>query len=91
MKQMLTYRTVLLAHTGICSRIFPMALRRITSITGFINKCIEDVVPTVTVHTFTNEKPRITGNIRTELKGSAAAFKEGNSNLEAYKKSCYDL
>ena len=40
-----------------------------TSVTGFINKCIEDVVPTVTVHTYPNQKPLNTGNIRTEVKG----------------------
>ncbi|CDQ58835.1 unnamed protein product [Oncorhynchus mykiss] len=34
-----------------------------TSVTGFINKCIEDVVPTVTVRTYPNQKPWITGNI----------------------------
>ena len=28
-----------------------------TSVTGFINKCIEDVVPTVTVRTYPNQKP----------------------------------
>lgn len=33
-----------------------------TSVTGFINKCIDDVVPTVTVHTYPNQKPWITGN-----------------------------
>ena len=47
-----------------------------TSVTGIINKCIEDVVPTVTVRTYSNHKPWITGSIRTELKGRAAAFKE---------------
>ena len=57
-----------------------------TSVIGFINKCIEDVVPTVTVRINPNQKPRITGSIRTELKGRAAAFKERDSNLEAYKK-----
>ena len=62
-----------------------------TSVTGFINKCIEDVVPTVTVRTYPNQKPWITGNIRTELKGRAAAFKERYSNPEAYKKSRYAL
>ena len=62
-----------------------------TSVTGFINKCIEDVVPTVTVRTYPNQKPWITGNIRTELKGRAAAFKVRDSNPEAYKKSCYAL
>jgi hypothetical protein len=46
-----------------------------TSETGFINKCIEDIVPAVTVQTFPNQKPWITANIRTVLKGRAAAFK----------------
>ncbi|CDQ79147.1 unnamed protein product [Oncorhynchus mykiss] len=35
-----------------------------TSVTGFINKCIEDVIPTVTVRTYPNQKPWITGNIQ---------------------------
>ena len=39
-----------------------------TSVTGFLNKCIDEVVPTVTVHTYHNQKPWITGNICTELK-----------------------
>ena len=51
-----------------------------TSAIGFINKCIDDVVPTVTVRTYPNKKPWITGNIRTELKARAAAFKEQDSN-----------
>ena len=62
-----------------------------TSVTGFINKCIEDVIPTVTVRTYQNQKPWNTGNICTELKGRAAAFKEWDSNPDAYKKSCYAL
>ncbi|KAK6307006.1 hypothetical protein J4Q44_G00221540, partial [Coregonus suidteri] len=53
--------------------------------------CIDDVVPTVTVRTYPNQKPWITGNIRTELKGRAAAFKERDSNPDAYKKSRYAL
>ena len=61
-----------------------------TSVTGFINKSIEDVVPTVTVHTSPNQKSWITG-IRTELKGRAAAVKERDSNPAAYKTSCYAL
>ena len=47
-----------------------------TSVTGFINKCIEDVVPTVTVRTYQKQKQWITGSICTELKGRTAAFKE---------------
>ena len=62
-----------------------------TSVIDFINKCINDVVPTVTVHTYPNQKPWITGSIRTELKARAAAFKERDSNLDAYKKSHYAL
>jgi hypothetical protein len=62
-----------------------------TSVTGLINKCIEDIVPTVTVRTNTNQKPCITGNIRNELKGRAAAFKQPDSNPDAYKKSHYAL
>ena len=55
-----------------------------TPVIGFINKCIDDIVPP-------NQKPSITGNIRTELKASAAAFKERYFNPEAYKKSRYAL
>jgi hypothetical protein len=62
-----------------------------TSVTSFINKCIDDIIPTVTVRTYPNHKPWITVNICTELKGRAAAFKERDSNPEAYKKSCSAL
>jgi hypothetical protein len=57
-----------------------------TSATGFI-KCIEDVSHTVTVRTYPNQKPWITGNISTELNCRVAAFKEQDSNPDAYKKS----
>ena len=49
------------------------------------------MVNPVTVRTYPNQKPWITGNIRTELKSRAAAFKVRDSNPEAYKKSCYAL
>jgi hypothetical protein len=62
-----------------------------TSVIGFINKCNDDIIPTVTVHTYPNQKPWFTGNIRIELKARASAFKERDSNLEAYKKSRYAL
>jgi hypothetical protein len=58
-----------------------------TSVIGFINKCINDIVPTVTVRPYPNQKPWITGNIHTELKARAVAFKERDSNPEAYKKN----
>jgi hypothetical protein len=62
-----------------------------TSVTRFINKSIDDIVSTVTVRAYPNQKPWIKVNIRTELKGRAAAFKEQDSNPEAYKKSRYAL
>ena len=54
-----------------------------TPVTGFINKYINDVIPTVTVRTYPNQKPWITGNICTELKARAAAFKELDTNMDA--------
>ena len=62
-----------------------------TSIIGFINKCIDDVIPTVTVRTYPNQKPWITSYICIELKARVAAFKERETNPDAYKKSCYAL
>ena len=38
-----------------------------------------------------NQKPWITGNIRTELKARAASFKERDNNLDTYNKSHYAL
>ena len=62
-----------------------------TSVIGFVNKCINDVIPMVNVRIYLNQKTWITGNIRTELKARAAASKERDSNPEAYKISCYAL
>ena len=86
---MLRYRTVLLAQSGICSGSHPIGIEEY--ITGFINKCIDDVVPTATRRTLPNQKPWITGNIRTKLKARAAAFKERDTVPNTYKKSRYAL
>ena len=37
-------------------------------VTEFIRKCIRDVVPTVTIKTYPNQKPWIDGSIHAELK-----------------------
>jgi hypothetical protein len=50
-----------------------------TTVTGFINKCINNVVSTVTVRAYPNQKP------------CAAAFKEQETNPDAYEKSRYAL
>jgi hypothetical protein len=84
MTQMLRYRTVLLAQTGICSQDSSNGIEEnTTSVTSFLNKCIDEVVPTVTICTYPKQKPWITGNIRTELKARAAAFKERDNNLDS--------
>jgi hypothetical protein len=66
MKQMQSQTTGLLAQTGIGSGILPDGIEEYTtSVIGFINKCIDDVVSTVTVRTYPNQKPWMTGNILT--------------------------
>jgi hypothetical protein len=62
-----------------------------TSVIGFINMCIEDFIPAVTVRTYPNQNPWITDNIRIELKARTDTFKERDTNLDAYKKSRYAL
>ena len=51
-----------------------------TSVNGFINKCIDDVILTVSVPAYHKQKPWTTGNIRTELKARAVAYKERDTN-----------
>jgi hypothetical protein len=51
----------------------------------------EEYTTSVTVRTYSNQKPWITCNIRTELEARASAFKEQDSNPQAYKKSRYAL
>ena len=46
-----------------------------TSVIGFINKCIEDIVPTVTLHPYPKQNPCISGNILIYLMYIASAFK----------------
>ena len=48
MERMLSYRTVSLAQTGILRDSYEGIEEFTTPVTGFINKCIYDVVRTVT-------------------------------------------
>jgi hypothetical protein len=54
--------------------------------TGLIRKCIEDVVPTVTIRTSPNQKPWIDGSIHIKLKVQITTFnnsevvKQGNAS-----------
>ncbi len=48
------------------------------SVTYFIRKCIEDVVPTKTICIYPNQKPWINSDVRSALSARTSAFKSGN-------------
>jgi hypothetical protein len=50
------------------------------SVSGFISKCIGDIVPIATIKTFPNQKPWIYGSIRVKLKARTTAFNQGKVN-----------
>ena len=52
-----------------------------TILTGFIKKCIDNVIPAVTIRTYPIQKPWITGNIHTGLKARATAYKEWDKDV----------
>ena len=62
-----------------------------TSVTSIFTEGVNEDVPTVTVRTYPTQTTWITGNICTELKARATAFKERDTNPDTYKKSRYAL
>ncbi|KAI3351335.1 hypothetical protein L3Q82_005879 [Scortum barcoo] len=56
---------------------------------GYIGKCIDDVVPRITVQTFPNQKPWVNGEVCAKLKARTDAYNSGD--LEEYRKSRYAL
>lgn len=59
------------------------------SILGYIGKCIEDIVPKISIHTYPNQKPWVGPVVRAKLRARTAAFNSGDP--EAYKAARYDL
>ncbi|KAI3370378.1 hypothetical protein L3Q82_024466, partial [Scortum barcoo] len=60
------------------------------AVIGYIGKCIDDVVPRITVRTFSqNQKPWVNGEVRAKLKARTDAYNSGD--LEEYRKSRYAL
>ncbi len=59
------------------------------SLTCFIRKCIEDVVPTKTIHIYPNQKPWVNNDVRSALSAQTSAFKSGNTDDR--KQASYDL
>ncbi len=59
------------------------------SVTCFIRKCIEDVIPTKTIRIYPNQKPWINSDVRAALSARTSAFKSGNTDDR--KQASYDL
>ncbi len=59
------------------------------SVTYFIRKCIEDVVPTKIIRIYPNQKPWINSDVRSALSARTSAFKSGNTDDR--KQASYDL
>ena len=49
------------------------------SVSEFIRKCIRDVVATVTIKTYPNQKPWMDGSIGAKLKVRTTTFKHGKA------------
>ncbi len=50
------------------------------TVTCFIRKCIEDVVPTTTIRIYPNQKLWINSDVRSALSTRTSAFKSGNTD-----------
>ncbi len=59
------------------------------SVTCFIRKCIEDVIPTKTICIYPNQKTWINSDVRSALSARTSAFKSGNTDDR--KQASYDL
>ncbi len=59
------------------------------TVTCFIRKCIEDVVPTKTIRIYPNQKPWINSDVRSALSARTSAFK--SRNTDDRKQASYDL
>ncbi len=59
------------------------------TVTCFIRKCVEDVVPTKTIRIYPNQKPWINSDVLAALSARTSAFKSGN--FDDRKQASYDL
>ncbi len=59
------------------------------TVTCFIRKCIDDLVPTKTIRIYPNQKPWINSDVRSALSARTSAFKSGNTDDR--KQASYDL
>ncbi|KAI4891474.1 hypothetical protein NFI96_005401 [Prochilodus magdalenae] len=61
----------------------------IDSITSYISKCTDDIVPKINVRTFPNQKPWINTEVQAKQRARTTAYNTGD--LASYKKARYDL
>ncbi len=59
------------------------------TVTCFIRKCVEDVVPTKTIRIYPNQKTWINSDVRAALSARTSAFK--SRNFDDRKQAIYDL
>ncbi len=59
------------------------------TVTCFIRKCVEDIVPTKTIRIYPNQKPWINSDVRATLSAQTSSFKSGN--IDDRKRASYDL
>ncbi len=59
------------------------------SVTCFIRKCIDDVVPTKTIGIYPNQKPWVNSDVRSALSARTSTFK--SVNTDDRKQASYDL
>ena len=52
------------------------------SVTEFIRKCVDDVVPTITIQTYPNQKLWMKRDICTMTRAQTSAFNVGRTNLD---------
>lgn len=56
-------------------------------VTGYIRTCVNNIVPTIRVRRFPNQKPWINPQVRNTLRAHSMAFKSGNGT--EYKAAKY--
>ncbi len=90
----LCYRRLLMTSTGTCSWASSSDVSEFTDVAlSFVNTLTEQATETVTIRTFSNQKPWVDRSIRVAVNHRTAAYNAGllSGNMSDYKASCYAL
>ncbi len=80
--------------TGTCFRTSSSDVSEFTDVAlSFVNTLTEQATETVTIRTFSNQKPWVDRTIRDAVNHRTAAYNAGllSGNMSEYKASCYAL